>query len=271
MANTRPLVMVMILESPRHPEKADAPEELSMLVRIEKLQGIGVFHDTAPAPHKFGTTTLLYGQNGRGKSTLAHILRSVATGEGGFVKERQTLGGDRLPHAILQFDDGQRATYTARGWSQTRPELVVFDATFIDDNVYSGSAIDPGHRKGLLEFALGEAAVTAKLAADSAAAEALRAASRITAAEKALAGYHAGMPLATFRALPEIDDLENKLNARELQLTDARRSDSLHKRSRPTKITVPAFDFEQLFSCLGKSRGPRDLLVDCPLIAVLSV
>lgn len=49
-----------------------------MLERIEEIKGVGLFHDANGKPHKFQKATVLYADNGRGKSTLASILRSLS-------------------------------------------------------------------------------------------------------------------------------------------------------------------------------------------------
>ena len=39
------------------------------------------------------------------------------------------------------------------------PQIVVFDAEFVEHNVYSGQGVRPEQRRALLEFALGDQAV----------------------------------------------------------------------------------------------------------------
>ena len=127
-----------------------------MLERIEQIQGIGLLHDANGKPFKWHRGTLIYADNGRGKSTLASILRSAATGDASLVAARATVDGTIPPSAILQFGSGHKVSFTAGKWSEARPELLVFDSDFIDKNVHSGGAVSTGHRKNLLKFALGE-------------------------------------------------------------------------------------------------------------------
>lgn len=46
--------------------------------KIVRLENIGLFKNGTPAPVTFERVTLLYGENGRGKSTLAAMLRARA-------------------------------------------------------------------------------------------------------------------------------------------------------------------------------------------------
>lgn len=74
-----------------------------MLSRIEKITGLGLFHDVHANPN-CSPVTLIYGENARGKSTLSALLRSVKTGEVSEVDERCTIGGTLPLSARLKFD-----------------------------------------------------------------------------------------------------------------------------------------------------------------------
>ena len=229
-----------------------------MLVRIEKLQGIGLFHDTWPGKHEFRRVTLLYGDNGLGKSTLAGILRSVAAHDSKTVEEMRTFKGDKDPHAILQFNKGEKVEkvkYSEGAWSEARPEVVVFDQNFIETNVYSGADFRVEHQRSLLRFALGEAAVIAKSEADTSADRANRATTSITGIKKGLAGYHVGILLEDFQKLPLIDkgELETKLAYQEQLKVSAEKNSSLSKQQRPKVIPVPDFVFKPLTDIFNHS------------------
>ena len=49
-----------------------------MLERIVLVQGVGLLHDAEGKGHACRKATLIYGDNGPGKSTLASILRSAS-------------------------------------------------------------------------------------------------------------------------------------------------------------------------------------------------
>lgn len=109
-----------------------------MLERIEEIRGIGLLHQANGKPHKFQKATLIYANNGRGKSTVAAVLRSVATGDPSTIIERKTIDGTVAEKVTLQFDSGHKVTFAASTWSEARPELIVFDADFVERNVHSG-------------------------------------------------------------------------------------------------------------------------------------
>jgi len=129
---------------------------------------MGLLHDaTRAAHHPFFRATLIYAENGRGKTTLASMLRSCATGDVRPIINRQTLDSTRVPEVELLFDDGT-CTFNGSVWSACRPQLSIFDADFVEKNVYSGAVIRPEHRQNLLEFALGVQAVQLRQQVDTA-------------------------------------------------------------------------------------------------------
>src|SRR5262249_12310985 len=106
--------------------------------KIVKLKNIGRFANlAAKGDVQFKRLTVIYGPNGYGKTTLAGVLRSLATGDPAYVTERATLAADSGPHAEILLDAG-RATFSNGAWSATAGELEIYDSTFVNDNVYTG-------------------------------------------------------------------------------------------------------------------------------------
>lgn len=95
-----------------------------MLERISEIQGIGLLHNANAKPHVCRRATLIYGDNGRGKSTLATILRSLSTGDGSLINHRITLDGKFPPKVTLQFASGHQVTFANGVWSEQRPEVL---------------------------------------------------------------------------------------------------------------------------------------------------
>jgi len=53
-----------------------------MIEKIVKLRGIGLLHDSLPSGAiQLKPVTIIYGENGRGKSTFSTVCYSLATGE----------------------------------------------------------------------------------------------------------------------------------------------------------------------------------------------
>lgn len=222
-----------------------------MLERIEEIQGIGLLHDANGKPFKWQKATVLYADNGRGKSTLATILRSVGAGDPVAIVERKTIDGTLPPKVILQFGSGHKVTFTANKWSESRPEFLVFDADFVEKNVHSGGAVNTGHRKNLLQFALGEKAVTARLAEEKATTDARNAGDEVQKVIAQLSGHHEGMVLAEFEKLSDVPDADKQIEDLEKRVVAARSSALLLKRVVPALIAVPSLELSPIFAVLG--------------------
>ena len=224
-----------------------------MLERISEIQGIGLFHDASGKPYTCRKATLIYGDNGRGKSTLATILRSLSTGDASLITHRKTLDGKLPPKVILHFGNGHQVSFASSAWSEQRSEVLVFDADFIERNVHSGGAVNTNHRKNLLEFALGESAVAARAAVDKATADAKKASEDVQALSSQLSGFHSGMTLAQFEKLSAVADADKQLAALETQISAAGNINAISAKAVPTVVAEPIFDLPGVFSVLGMS------------------
>jgi wobble nucleotide-excising tRNase len=103
--------------------------------------------------------TVVYAENGRGKTTLAAIFRSLASGDPISITERHRLAAPHPPHVVIQCSDGTQAIFQNGVWTQTIPNLAIFDDVFVDENIYSGLVVGPGHRQNLHELILGSQGV----------------------------------------------------------------------------------------------------------------
>ncbi|WP_296265537.1 AAA family ATPase [Pseudomonas sp. UBA6562] len=226
-----------------------------MLERIEWIRGIGLLHDVDGRALKFSKTQLVYADNGRGKSTLASVLRSVAEGDSSALIDRKTVDGTIPPDVSLAFGSGHKVTLAKGKWSEARPELLVFDAEFIEKNVHSGGVVSPGQRKNLLQFALGASAVKARVNEEKATKESSEATAEVGRVTAQLAGYHQGLALPLFQKLaplteqaaqPQLDTLRKRLHI-------AQSIDMVLKRALPEEVQEPSFDLDALFQILNLS------------------
>ena len=128
-----------------------------MIRQIHLLRNIGNFHSVnVAATIALTRLVLIYAENGRGKTTLAAVLRSLSTGDPIPITERRTLASTHPPHVVLDCEGDPSSTIFQNGaWNRTFPRLVVFDDVFVDANIHSGLAVDARHRQNLHEVVLG--------------------------------------------------------------------------------------------------------------------
>jgi hypothetical protein len=123
--------------------------------RLQLLRNVGQFESvTAGAQAPLAKLSLIYAENGRGKTTLATILRSLGTGDTTLIEERRRLGSAHAPHIVLA-STGAPFTYQNGAWSVLHPDIAVFDDGFVAANVCSGIAIETAHKQNLHELILG--------------------------------------------------------------------------------------------------------------------
>jgi wobble nucleotide-excising tRNase len=102
----------------------------------------------------FRKLTLLFAENGRGKTTHCAILRSLQSGQTEFISERKTLGTND-PATVQIRLGGNTLTFRNNEWSVTHPDIAVFDSVFVHDNVYAGDYVDHQHKKNLYRVIVG--------------------------------------------------------------------------------------------------------------------
>ncbi len=224
-----------------------------MLERISEVQGIGLLYQANGKPFTCKKATLIYSHNGRGKSTLASVLRSVSVGDVSIVSSRKTIDGVLPPKVSLQFSNGQKTEYEDGAWSKLHPEILVFDAEFIERNVHSGGTVSTGHRKNLLEFALGEAALAARADVEKATAEAKSAAEKEQELIAQLSGHHLGMSLAVFEKLPAVADADKKIQDYRKRIEAAGNIAAILKKAIPIAIAIPTINIDNFFSVFATS------------------
>jgi hypothetical protein len=131
-----------------------------MLDRIQLLRNVGQFDSVnAGAQLPLSKLALVYAENGRGKTTLAAILRSLSTGDPTTILERHRLSATNAPHVVLR-SNGTSFVFENDAWSATHPNLAVFDDVFVAQNVCSGIDIQTEHRQNLHELILGSQGVS---------------------------------------------------------------------------------------------------------------
>jgi wobble nucleotide-excising tRNase len=129
-----------------------------MLKEVKFIQNIGRFELARPTRDAvFGQCTLVFGENGWGKSTLADVLRSLTTNNPAILIGRRTVDADTPSKAILRIGS-QIAVFENGAWSGPRPRIAVYDSAFINDNVFSGDIVSAEHLKNQYGLVVGKRA-----------------------------------------------------------------------------------------------------------------
>jgi len=115
-----------------------------MLTQISRLNHVGIFRAGVQPrqPVQLQRTTLFYGENGRGKSTLCAVFDSYARNRPSLIQARATLDEPNpRPEATLIFQNRGQVTFDNAIWSQRFHEMRVFDSQFVLESVYTGAEV----------------------------------------------------------------------------------------------------------------------------------
>ena len=130
-----------------------------MLKKVSFIQNIGKFEKaTSINSATFDRCTLVFGENGWGKSTLADILRALSTKNPAILVGRKTLRENEPSKAVLRFGT-QNAVFENEVWSGPCPRVVVYDSAFVNDNVFSGDIVSIEHLRSQYSLVVGEIGV----------------------------------------------------------------------------------------------------------------
>ncbi len=126
-----------------------------MIKKIISIKSVGLFNNNSQDVDlkKFN---IIYGENGRGKSTLSIILRSLCSGEPSHILERRTIDSANQPEVRLLLEPSIFTTFKDGKWNRILSNLEIFDSYFISNNIYSGNTIDIDQRRNLHQFVIGQ-------------------------------------------------------------------------------------------------------------------
>ena len=214
-----------------------------MLQRIISIKNVGRFRSTtASGDVTFRPTTLIFGENGRGKTTLCAILRSLSTGSTDLVSGRATLGSNAAPEIRLLLRNGP-ATYRNSAWTTaTFPDFAIFDGTYVSQNVFAGDVVGTDHRRNLYRVIVGAQGVVLANSINEFD-DKIRAKNNEIRDNRTQLQRHMapGMTVATFVALPQDATVTNRITATEQELQAAQRATQIQQRAGLLPVSVPAF------------------------------
>jgi len=229
-----------------------------MIERFQLLRNIGLFDNVSPPQETTLTPfTLIYGENGRGKTTLATILRSLATDAPGLVTDRHRLGAQHPPHVVIAHAGGQSVLQDG-AWSPPLPQIAIFDDAFVAANVCSGLEIQSEHRRNLHELILGAPGVARNAALQECITRVEEHSAKLQELADAIpAIVRDPYDVDTFCSLALDPDLDTKIQDTEHRLAAAHAADAIRQHSVFQEFSLPPFDLDAIKAVLG--RGLADL------------
>lgn len=223
-----------------------------MIEGFNILRNVGQFDSVTPGGHvNLTPLSLIYAENGRGKTTIAAILRSLALDEPSLVMERQRLGSTHPPHIVVR-NNGQQVIFQNSAWSQPLPEIAIFDDAFVAANVCSGIDLGTSHRQNLHELILGAQGVALNSQLQELVAKIDAHNTSLREKGDAIPGNARGpFNVADFCDLEDDPDIEAKIEEAGRRLAAAKASDAIRQRSGFMPFRLPDFDIDAINAVLG--------------------
>jgi wobble nucleotide-excising tRNase len=209
------------------------------LQQIKHINSVGRFRACTP----FGDVTfkkfnLIFGENGRGKSTLCSILRSLQNNDPAIILGRKTLGEDKEQNIVLVFTNGT-ALFKNGTWNNVTTKLRIFDAQYIAENVYFGDSIGTDQRRNLCRVMLGHDGVAFAKAYDEADVEITITNNEIKGARKQLSIHVTADLLDQFLKLNKDPEIDSKIEAKEREVEGLKEINNLRTRAGLQTLDIP--------------------------------
>jgi wobble nucleotide-excising tRNase len=211
-----------------------------MLQRVISIKNVGRFRDCAASGDvTFRRYTLIFAENARGKTTLCDILRSLARNAPEIVVGRATLGAVQPP-AIQLLTASGNIGFRNGAWNAAFPNILVFDGTYVRENIFAGDVVDTEHRRNLYRVIIGAQGVALATTLDGLDAQIRDKTTAIRNSRAQLQRFvPQGMTPDTFIALAQDADIDAKIAAMELELQAARQAVQLQQKAGLAGLAIP--------------------------------
>ena len=225
-----------------------------MIERIQLIRNVGQFDNVSPGQQtSFSGMTLIYAENGRGKTTLANLMRSLSTNNPALIEERKRLRpgtaphADTGPHIVVQANDQQSFIFQNGAWKTHLPEIAIFDDHFVDENVYSGVAVETGHKQKLHDLILGAQGIALNEALKGHISKIEEHISTLKTREAAIPAKARGtMNVEDFCALQQNPNIDDEIQQAERNLAAAKDADRINRQDEFKPLSLPAFDTDAI-------------------------
>lgn len=209
-----------------------------MITKIETITNIGNYE----AYNASGDVTLkkmniVYAENGAGKTTLSRILHSLSSNDSRVILNHYRIGATTPSRVVIKDDTNHQHIFNGVNWNAPIPEISVFDAHFVANNIYTGFQISNDHKRHLYQFVLGDsgAAIAQKIdktknLIDSTNAE-------LSHVRELIQASCPSYDVDRIVRIPIVSDIEDQINAKREELKVAQNNKAIITQS--TFVSIP--------------------------------
>ncbi|MBQ8284926.1 MAG: AAA family ATPase, partial [Thermoguttaceae bacterium] len=231
-----------------------------MLTKIKLIRNVGCFNQLT-CDEELKQTTLIYGENAAGKTTLSHILRSLARDASDEILARRRKSKTPFPPKICFETDAGELTFQNGRWERSAfaAPIVVFNDFYVDENVYSGLSVEKEQRDNLCQIVLGaESVERIRRLGDlkRRRGELQRELPKWQNAE--LQKYAGPLTVDQFDQLDWVDDVDEKIADVDAEIKQAEQAETIKNAEAFEPVSLPIFDSAQASALLERSLSDVD-------------
>lgn len=219
-----------------------------MIRRIRLIRNIGQFSSVDSGQDiDLDRLVLVYAENGRGKTTITAIFRSLTTGNPAPILERHRLGTQHPPHVVLDCDGCQPVVFQDDVWNNPLPNLTVFDDVFVDENIHSGLIVNAQNRQNLHELVLGVRGVSLSRRLQELVSQIEQHNRNLNDKSNAIPEAELqGMSVDEFCDLAPVSDIDSMIESATRELSAAQNQTTVRNTPIFESIELPPFDIEAI-------------------------
>lgn len=232
-----------------------------MINNIQLLRNVGLFNSFAGTRQTaFGKLTLIYAENGKGKTTLSAIFRSLSNGDPIYITERQRLSSTNLPHVAIECSGATSpAIFQNNNWSRTYPHIRIFDDNFVHENIYSGLEVSSEHRQNLHQVIIGSQGVQLARRVDELTEQISIAQNELrTGARSFTADILGPLTIDEFCALTPIDNIDTAITQAGQRVTAMQQTEAVRTTQPFEPFEPPTIDIETIRALLQRKLSNID-------------
>lgn len=232
-----------------------------MIKRIQLIRNIGLFGSfSGSATTPFDNLTLIYAENGRGKTTLSGIFRSLASGDPIPIIERKRLSAQDAPHVVIECDETTgTAVFQNAAWNQVYSNIRIFDDCFIHENVHAGLEVTSDQRQNLHQLIIGREGVALARRVEELTTEITRLQSELRNRAGAITSDIRGpFTVDNFCAVTQIEDIDNAIEQAQNSLTALQQAEKVRTTQEFEPFEPPIVNLDNIRNILSRTLSNID-------------
>ena len=213
-----------------------------MIKKIISIKNVGRFLNYGSnGDMELHRYNLFFAENGRGKTTICAILRSLNTAKPEYILERKTLGATGNPQVKLLLENKEIVTFDGTAWNKSYPAIEIFDSAFINANIFVGDYVDLEQKRNLYRVIIGSEGVALAAEVDYLD-ETIRTKNTEIASRKAAVQQQTPRSVKTieaFLAIAADSDIDAKITDKTKELQSAKRAGEIKARGLLSNLACP--------------------------------